>query len=40
VGHIKNAYRLLVRNLKGRDHVGEKGDIKVDYKGREFKGVE
>jgi hypothetical protein len=30
--------------MKGRDHVGDKGrlkgDNKVDYKGRGFKGVE
>jgi hypothetical protein len=45
VGHIKKANRLLVRNMKGRGHVEEKGrwksDIKFDYKGRGFtKGVE
>jgi hypothetical protein len=42
VGHIKNAYRLLIRNMKGRDHMGDKGrwkgDIKIDYKCRGFKG--
>jgi len=40
VGHIKNAYRILFRNRKGRGHVGDKGrwkgDCKIDYKGRGF----
>jgi len=44
VGHIKNVYRILVRNMNRRDHVGDKGrwkdDIKIDYKGRGFKGLE
>jgi hypothetical protein len=44
VGHIKNAYRLLVRNMKGGDHTGNKGrwkdDINIYYKVRGFKGSE
>jgi hypothetical protein len=44
VGHIKNACRILVRNMEGRDHVGEKGrwkgHVKIDHKDGGFKGVE
>jgi hypothetical protein len=29
VGHIRNAYRILVGNIKGRDHVG---DLSTDGK--------